>query len=140
MSSTKVISARVPLDQYVYLLARAKEANMTLADYLLFILFSDKKVVLQAERSIKQLQFDNNQHAANLSVLRTELEKANTAVEAWKGEVARLREAAKKAREAHNDCLNKAIEFLEKEDQESLFGNYKKEISRLKDCLWQEQP
>lgn len=139
MSSTKVISARVPLDQYVDLLARAKEANMILADYLLFTLFSDKKVVLQAERSIKQLQSDNSQHTANLSALRTELEKANTAVEAWKAEVWRLKGAANKAREAHNDCLNKTIEFLEKEEQESLFASYKKEITRLKDSLWQEQ-
>ncbi len=92
MASTKIISARVPLTDYVELLERAKNANMSLADYLLFILFAEKKTLLKSDAMLKQLTTANEEHAANQTALRRELEKANDTIEALQRHIAQQSE------------------------------------------------
>lgn len=137
MQSTKIVSARVPMSDYVELLERAKNANMTLADYILFVLYSEKNVIIKSDRMVKHLSTTNEEQTANLQTLRAEIEEKNVTLEAFRSHIKKQDEQLKKLKQSHNETLTHCLQLLEKAQENALFSNYQKDIDELKKQFWQ---
>ncbi len=138
MNSTKVISARIPLTEYTDLLSRAKEANMILADYLIFVLFSEKNVVMKADRSVAKMEKEVSGHKSELAELRQELSKTKDKLAAQQLEFSKIQQKYATAIADHDDFVDDMLKFVKKLNADSLLTDYKPAIEFVEKHRWQK--
>ena len=69
-SSSKVLGVRVPLDEYMRILAKASESKMTITDYVLQVLHFDTSELLNTtQEHCRELLLENIQLKEDIKVL-----------------------------------------------------------------------
>lgn len=109
MSSTKTVSFRLPMDEYIKYLQKATSMNLGPADYALLKIYSEEK----EQKELEELKWSNSQLNASKSEIEAEYEDFKTEVrENYAKEVAKATddlkakyEAELKAKEAETKKL-----------------------------------
>jgi DNA repair exonuclease SbcCD ATPase subunit len=103
---------------------------------MIFLLFSGKDEIKKSQPMLNQLLKDNEQHAANLSALRAELEKKIEMIENFKTYFQDQKKKISELTGRHNEAINKCLEILKDEQDSSVFTSYQKHIEYFEGQVW----
>lgn len=162
MNDTKIISARIPLSDYIVLLQQAKEAKMTITDFLIDKLFSesDNKAKQKQEVEIldiqiaqlqeKVIEFENlssqqNQENKNLNTqiiqLQNKIIEFQQYVDKAKVSILNIKQENHELEKTILDMKNNHNTFVqlmwEKTKAKEGFFLYSDELKRIKEEIWE---
>lgn len=139
MSATKVISFRIPLTDYAELLSKANEANMNVADYVIFAMFSDRQTLLRADRRVARAEKEIDDFKIEATELRATIEKKNQQIADMSASLARQKVSNETLVEKHNTFVSELKSVFEKLDEESFSGRYKVFIEMANGSFWKSE-
>lgn len=139
MSATKVISFRIPLTDYAELLSKANEANMNVADYVIFAMFSDRQTLLRADRRVARAEKEIDDFKIEATELRATIEKKNQQIAEMSASLARQNGSIESLVEKHNTFVSDLKSVFEKLDEESFSGKYKVFIEMANGSFWESE-
>lgn len=139
MSATKVISFRIPLTDYAELLSKANEANMNVADYVIFAMFSDRQTLLRADRRVARAEKEIDDFKIEATELRATIEKKNQQIAEMSASLARQKGSIESLVEKHNTFVSDLKSVFEKLHEESPSDTYKVFIEMANGSFWESE-
>lgn len=134
MNNTKVISARVPLEDYTALLKRAKDAKMNITDFIIDTLFGKDEKEIITNQEINDLKSEvSNLRKDHITVMQ-EYDRATTKFQNLTQEKHDLEKHILNLKEKHNDFVKTT--WNNTKSKEGIFL-YPEELEFIKKQLWE---
>jgi uncharacterized protein YwgA len=91
MNETKILSTRIPFEHYIDVIRRAQKCNLSVSDYLIFLLFED----IEKQASVQSLTAQNKLLEQQLKSAIQEIQQKSVEIERLNNELIKVVPLAK---------------------------------------------